>query len=367
MNKIKKLVLVMMSMVMVLVTACGKDNTPKNALGDESYRIIKLMEMSGEVNYTRDNKEQAAYLNMNFENGDSVITGVESAATITLDEDKRLVMGADTSLTMVAEGDKENSRTIITLDKGEIMNSINEKLSPESMYEIKTSNATIGVQGTIFYVKADGDETIVYCEEGVVAVETDDAEAAVTAGQAVKIEAEDIVNMTQEELENEMSPDILSTLEAIVGESTGDILPDGAVLEADGYYWVRHDDGSWIKYGADGNVVEGKGYSQGLNGERQYILYKYTTDEQGFNYAYQEDVYDLDTDAFVASYTDHYDFVEERVVDAAEPTGVVRKLWYTHYFEEDKGDGDIFISDTQEVTIRLWDHGGWTVSSDGWN
>ncbi len=383
-SNVKKLAAIMFCGAMLSMTACG-EKSDDNAV-EGSYRIVKLVDMTGEVTYQRADKSQEAYLNMNFENGDKVSTGQASSADISLDDDKQLAMGADTSITMVAEGDKKNSRTIITLEQGEITNVIDGKLSSGSLYEIETSNATIGVHGTTFYVKSEGKETIVYCDDGVVEVEAGDTTKELESGQAVKVEEAAVTSISSEELKNEMSPEMmeeLPVLDAIVGESSGDgagtsgpvtdpdahegdTLPNGAVLEADGYYWQRNDDGSWVKYGADGNVVEVKGYSSGLNGERQYILYKYTTDAQGFSYAYQEDVYDLDTDALVASYTDHYDFVEERPIDASDPTGVVRKLWYTHYFEEDKGDGDIFVSDTQEMTIHVWDDGGWTISGGGW-
>ncbi len=373
----KSLIVIIMTVTMLLVTACGKDNTPKNALGDESYRIIKLVEMHGEVNYTRDSKEQAAYLNMNFEDGDKVATGVESSASINLDDNKRLIMGADTSIAMTAEGDKENSRTIITLEQGEIMNSINEKLAPNAMYEIETSNATIGVRGTVFYVKADGDMTIVYCDEGVVAIETGDVEESISAGQAAKIEDEAVELVEPEEIKNEIPPEMLEEAYALKesietgtddasngtsGEdAVGDKLPNGAVLEADGYYWTRYDDGTWIKYDAEGRYVEERGNAVGANGESRYRISKYVTDEHGFNYMYQMDVYDSATDALVEAYIYHYDFVEERPVDENTET-VTKKLWYTYYYEETvKG---LFIVQ-EEKTVYISGTNSW--DEDGWN
>ncbi len=386
MKKIKKLVLVMMSMVMVFVTACGKDNTPKNALGDEGYRIIKLVEMHGEVNYTREGKEQAAYFNMNFENGDKVATGAEGSAGINLDDNKRLIMGADTSIAMVAEGDKENSRTIITLEQGEITNVISEKLAPEALYEIETSNATIGVQGTTFYVKAEEDKTVVYCDKGVVEVRVADTTHELEQGQAVKVEAETVTTVSQEQLEEEMSTEMLEKIEEIeeessdmteggsanlagenvasthteTGETSSDTLPNGAVLEADGYYWKRYDDGTWIKYDAEGRYVEERGNAVGAKGESRYRISKYVTDEHGFNYMYQMDVYDSATDALVEAYIYHYDFVEERPVD--ENTAAVdKKLWYTYYYEETV-EGLFIVQEEKTVYIsgtNSWDEDGW--------
>ncbi len=372
MKNIKKFTVIMMVMLMVVFTACG--NKPDNMVGDESYRIIKLVEMTGEVNYTRDSKMQAAYLNMNFQNGDAVATGTESSASITLDEDKKIVMGADTSITMVAEGDSENSRTIITLDKGEIMNSIGEKLSPEAMYEIDTSNASIGVRGTVFYVKADGDTTVVYCHQGEVAIATGDIEESVLQGEAVKIEDNSVVAINTEDIMNELSQDMIDELSAVdegTDEGTdgtseaaqGSTIPDGAVLEADGFYWIRNDDGSWIKYDSQGYVVEEKIYSTGDYGDT-YSIRTYTTDEYGYNYFYQALEYSVTTDELIATHNQEFVFVEERPLDG-EQDGVVRKIWYNYKISGIYTDGRGYVY-PGEMTVRIYENGS-NELSDGWN
>ncbi len=191
----------------VCMTACGKE---------DSYRVIKLVEATGEVTYTRDDKEEKVYENMNFENGDAVETGKESAAKLSLDGDKYLYMGADTSIEMEATGNEKDNRTVIELISGEISNDIQKELSDKSLYEIKTSNATIGVHGTIFYVKEDGDKTIVYCEEGEVKVETEDDTKTIKEKEAVVVEDDTITETSVDDFVMEISENCAGVMKNIV-------------------------------------------------------------------------------------------------------------------------------------------------------
>lgn len=366
----------MMSAVTMLLMACGKNDKPDNVIGDESYRVVKLVDMSGDVKYTRDSKVQAAYLNMNFENKDTVETGIQSSASIALDEDKKVVMGADTSITMVAEGDEQSSHTIITLDRGEIMNSINQKLAPEAMYEIKTSNATIGVRGTVFYVKADKDATTVYCHDGVVAVKTGETQESISQGQALKVEEDTIFMMDGEAIKNELSPQMLEELsvsDAMLNNTAEDTqeenqqtdkLPNGATLEDDGYYWIRYEDGSWTKYDSQGRCLEEMIYSTGSNGDR-YSMRTYITDEYGFNHISNVLEYERGTDTLIATYYYNYTFVEERPVDNTLE-GVTKKVWYSYETDVVYPDGSTYKFDAEETTVLFYENGTFAASG-GWN
>lgn len=197
MNLRKALVLTVGLVMTMCMAACGK----------ESYRLVKLVEMQGDVTYTREGETTAVYDGMNFENGDGVATGEESNAKLSLDSDKYLHMGSNTVIEMVAEGDETDSETIIHLTQGEISCDIQNSLSENSMYEVRTSNATIGVHGTVFYVKALTDKTIVYCEDGEVEVTAGSASQILKPTEAVIVENGAITVTKMEEITSEVSDD----------------------------------------------------------------------------------------------------------------------------------------------------------------
>ncbi len=191
MKKLRLSAMIILSFALLL-TACAKE---------DSYRIVKLKTYEGDVIYTRDDKTDEVYINMNFENGDTVETGKKSSATISLDSDKTLYMQEMTEILMEAEGDAKDSRTVIHLESGEIINEITEPLTSGALYEIKTSNASIGVQGTTFLVRYEEERTIVYCEIGKVKVVADDGERkTVGAGEGVIVEDDKILEIPSEEI-----------------------------------------------------------------------------------------------------------------------------------------------------------------------
>ncbi len=197
--------------IMVLsLTGCGKDDK-------ESYRIIKLVEMTGTVTYSRDSETNDAYQNMNFQNGDKIDTSAESSAKLSLDSDKYLHMAANTSIELEAKGDEKDSKTRIKLNSGEITNEIQNKLSENSMYEVETSNATMAVQGTIFYVKVKDGKTIVYCEDGQVKVSAagGSSTSLLEPQQAVIIEGATITSVPIGDILEEISGGASDALKSI--------------------------------------------------------------------------------------------------------------------------------------------------------
>ncbi len=208
-NLRKSIILSLCTVMAVCMTACGDSK-------DDSYRIIKLKESSGYVTYTRDSKTEDVYENMNFENGDQVVTAVNSGATLSLDSDKFLYMGANTSIELMAEGDAKDSKTSITLHSGEITSEIQEKLSESSMYEIETSNATMAVQGTIFYVSYCDEKTIVYCEEGEIKITSGENTSILSPEEAFIIEGDSINPVPVEDIIDEMSEGTTAVLDYIL-------------------------------------------------------------------------------------------------------------------------------------------------------
>ena len=131
--------------------------------GGRGYRLVQLYELGdGDATITRASKgEMEPYLNMMLQSGDVITTGPSCYLQLRLDDDKYVLVEPDTVLKLEATGSKTDSRTILTLEKGAIVNELKNALSANSVYEVNTPNSTMAVRGTSFRV------TLVFDDEGV--------------------------------------------------------------------------------------------------------------------------------------------------------------------------------------------------------
>lgn len=143
---------------------------------EEAYRVIRVFELNGSAVVTRENTGDIdAYAGMNLESGDILSVEENSSLRISLDSDKYILLDGGTVLKLIAQGTEADSRTVIDLQEGTILNEIQNPLSANSSYEVNTPKATMAVRGTIFSVTTrknpDGSfVTDLYTAEGIVSV-----------------------------------------------------------------------------------------------------------------------------------------------------------------------------------------------------
>lgn len=128
---------------------------------EESYRDIKVMSIKGTATVERASVGSLdAYEDMKLESGDRLSVDSSSSLILSMDDNKYAMLEPGSSLTLEADGTRENSRTIIHLESGAVMNYLSEKLNEKSSYEVTVPNSTMAVRGTVFRV------AIVYDEDG---------------------------------------------------------------------------------------------------------------------------------------------------------------------------------------------------------
>ena len=128
---------------------------------EESYRDIKVMSIKGTATVERASVGSLdAYEDMKLESGDRLSVDSSSSLILSMDDNKYAMLEPGSSLTLEADGTRENSRTFIHLEAGAVMNYLSEKLSEKSSYEVTVPNSTMAVRGTVFRV------AIVYDEDG---------------------------------------------------------------------------------------------------------------------------------------------------------------------------------------------------------
>lgn len=126
---------------------------------EEAYRVLKVFEMTGKSIVTRIGAgELETYVGMNLESGDRLTVGKDSTLRISLDSDKYILLDGGTILELTATGTAADSRTIVKLIAGTILNEITNPLSENSSYQVATPKATMAVRGTSFMVSVEEDE-----------------------------------------------------------------------------------------------------------------------------------------------------------------------------------------------------------------
>ena len=135
------------------LTGCGGKK-------EESYRVIEIMQLDGTAVVTREEVgELEAYENMRLESGDEMRVEENSSVVLNLDDDKYVLLEPGTQMSLTAEGDSADSRTVIHLQEGAVVSQLTQKLSEESSYEVTTPNSTMAVRGTVFRVEVVYDES----------------------------------------------------------------------------------------------------------------------------------------------------------------------------------------------------------------
>ena len=121
---------------------------------NSGHRTIAVNETNGQTIITNEKDgTKDAYKGMHLVSGDDVKVTSDANMTMLLDADKYVFAKSGTHFWVEATGKSgKNGRTKIYLDKGSILNRLDNNLSEEEYYEVETPNATMAVRGTIFRV-----------------------------------------------------------------------------------------------------------------------------------------------------------------------------------------------------------------------
>ncbi len=134
----------------MVLCGCGKK--------EESYRNITVMSMEGSATVERASAGVLdAYVDMRLESGDQVSVGEDSNLVLDLDDDKYILVESGTKMSLEASGDSQDSKTVIHLAAGAVVNQLTTELSEDSSYEVTTPNSTMAVRGTVFRVVVEFD------------------------------------------------------------------------------------------------------------------------------------------------------------------------------------------------------------------
>lgn len=151
-KKFNKYIVMLMFLFLTIsgIAGCGEK--------EEDYRQIQVYKIDGTATVARQGSSMDAYENMQLQSGDVIETIAESYLQLKLDEDKYILIEPESKISLQATGNSVDSKTSIHLEKGAIVNQLDNPLSDNSSYEITTPNSTMAVRGTTFRVEITVDE-----------------------------------------------------------------------------------------------------------------------------------------------------------------------------------------------------------------
>lgn len=131
---------------------------------EESFRTIAVEETSGTTLIVREKEESvSAYEGMHLYSGDDVSVQKKSDMTMVLDMDKYVYAQPETHFWLECAGTADESKTVIHVSDGSVLNRITDNLNEGESYKVDTPNSTMAVRGTVFRVTVyRGDDGLVY-------------------------------------------------------------------------------------------------------------------------------------------------------------------------------------------------------------
>ena len=153
---------------------------------------MRLLRVEGSVNIENSKGESKPVIDkIRFQSGDALNTGTDGLASVGLDDTKIVTLQSDSRV----EFQKQNKKLELKLTKGAIYFEVMEHLKDDEIYEIHTSNMTVGIRGTsgyVYYDESDERESLIITD-GVVEVSATNPEtgetktARVEGGKQIKV------------------------------------------------------------------------------------------------------------------------------------------------------------------------------------
>ena len=120
----------------------------------EDYRAgaMRLLRFDGDVEILNsEGVPRFVMENVRFDSGEAMHTGEASSASVGLDDAKIVTLDADTRVQFL----REDSHIRLNLTEGAVFVDVSEKLDENESFDIQTTTMTVGIRGTLIYVKTE--------------------------------------------------------------------------------------------------------------------------------------------------------------------------------------------------------------------
>ena len=160
-----KIILIVISLFAILTVIAGCNN-------NEVYRLIKVKSFDGAVTVEREEKMNA-FEGLQLISEDKVEVGNASFLELLVDSDKHIVAEENTAFKLLSSGNEKSGNITVEMLYGKSLFTIDNKLSADSDFIVKTPNVMLSVRGTSYQVNysPDTEESHIEVFDGVVHVQ----------------------------------------------------------------------------------------------------------------------------------------------------------------------------------------------------
>ena len=231
----RKLSLKRVSVVLVIVVLMGSMLTY-----GAPRRMAVVTEVKGTVKIKKSGGERKinAFKGMNLSEGDTLIIGSDGQMTLKLDDDKEIILNANTTMN-IQDLKEKNGNQVTTLNqtRGSSVTKIDNKLTAGSSFQQRTPTAIMGVRGTLWSTEQNEQGTTNVVVDGTVSVSIPQSvqgeafiETLIEKGFSVQIKPDAKAAPRAEAIDwKEVNPFVVQTLVEAVKENP-DLL-EGAINE----------------------------------------------------------------------------------------------------------------------------------------
>lgn len=138
--------------LLVIVLALAIFIFSKIQNNNNSYRIISVIDVTGNVSVVKNGIEYTAYKGMHLSEGHEIVTSGNGCVRLVLDGNKYIKLESGSKLTFERLGLLGSGKTSLKLDRGSIISEIVEPLGEEEEFIVSVPNAILAVRGTFFRV-----------------------------------------------------------------------------------------------------------------------------------------------------------------------------------------------------------------------
>lgn len=169
----------------------GGLGTGTDEVSKYKFRYVDVDDCSGTSSIHVNNEDYEPYIGMRLDSFSRCHTGADGYLMLLADSDKHIDMHPNTDLMVNARGNVDEGSIRLSVERGIVDFTIDNKLSDGDSFEVITSNATMSVRGTKFTVGFDEEicVTSVSVDEGIVWVDIDhrDYTYILKAGDSIDI------------------------------------------------------------------------------------------------------------------------------------------------------------------------------------
>ncbi len=151
MKRLSKLLIFLMLGIMLTAFLTGCD-TKK----EETFRNAKVIGISGTAALLRGDVSMELYEGLVLQGGDQITTGADGRVDLKLDDDKYVILEANTKVTLELQGDPQRGAIRLHQVSGTIHHTIENPLTDGDSYEVHTPDAVMAVRGTEFTTIVNG-------------------------------------------------------------------------------------------------------------------------------------------------------------------------------------------------------------------